>query len=153
MHTDKHFKSHKMRDKRVVLLSNRSLLVTSVQKLLQSAEGFELSIVMADDPEVTAKIKQRSPQAIIIDSGDTSLGEGAITRLLNEHAKVRVIALSWNHEGIKVYQMKHVLQTNLDGLLETIRGKTAPVKGRRVQQTEEVITRKEGGEAKHSQVS
>ncbi len=122
MHTDKHFKSHKMWDKRVVLLSNRSLLVTSVQKLLQSAEGFELSIIETDDPEATAKIRQRIPVAIIIDSGDTSLGEGVITRLLEDHPKVKVIVLSWNYVGIKVYQMKHALQTSLDGLLETIRG-------------------------------
>ena len=136
-----------MRDERVVLLSNHSLLVTSVQKLLQSAEGVELSIIEADDPEVTTKIKQRSPQAIIIDSDDTSLGEGVITRLLEEHPKVKVIAQSWHHVGIKIYQMKHLMRTNLDGLLETIRGKGASVKGRRVQQTKEVITKKNGGGA------
>ena len=136
-----------MRDERVVLLSNRSLMTASIQKLLQDAEGFELSIVAADDPEATAKIKQQNPRAIIIDSDDTSLGEGVITRLLEEHSKVKVIALSWHHVGIKVYQMKHLMRTNPDGLLETIRGKGASVKGRRVQQTKEVITKKNGGGA------
>jgi hypothetical protein len=141
------FRSHAMREKRVVLLSNRSLLAVSIQRLLQNEKGFKLSVVAADDPEVTAKIKQRSPQVIIIDSGDDSLGEGVIMRLLEEHPKTRVIALNLNHVGIKVYQMKHALQTSLDGLLETIRGKEAPVKGRRVQPTGEAIAGKEGGEA------
>ena len=147
MPADKCFKSHKMRNKRVVLLSNRSLLTTSVEQLLRYAEGFELSVVAADDPEATIKIKQVTPRFIIIDSGDKSLGEGVITRLLEEHPRAKVVALNLNHKGIKVYRMKHVLQTNLDGLLEIIRGKAASVKGRRVQQTGEVITRKNGGDA------
>ena len=147
MHADKRFKSYKTRDKRVVLLSNRSLLAVSIQRLLQSEKDLGLSVVAADDPEATAKIRRRAPQVIIIDSSDASLGEGVITRLLQEHPKVKIIALNWNHKSIEVYQMKHVLQTNLDGLLETIRGKGASIKGRRVQQTEDVITEKNGGDA------
>lgn len=116
-----------MRDKRVVLLSNRSLLTACVQSLLQSKEGFELSVIRTDDPEANAKIRRWTPQAIIIDSGDASLGEGVITQLLEKHPKIMIIALNLNHEGIKVYQMKHLLQINPDGLLETIRGKEAPI--------------------------
>lgn len=136
-----------MRDKRVVLLSNHSLLATSIEQLLRYAEGFELSVIVADDPEATIKIKQVTPRFIIIDSGDASLGEGVITRLLEEHPRAKIVALNLNHKGIKVYQMKHLLQTDLDGLLETIRGKGASVKGRLLQQTEEVITEKNGGDA------
>ncbi len=135
-----------MRDKRVVLLSNRSLFAASIQRLLESETSFELFTVVADDPKAIANIRRMSPQVIIIDSGDTSLGEGVITRLLEEHPKTRVIALNLNHGGIKVYQMKHILQTNLDGLLETIRGKRNPVKGRHVRPTGEAVTGKNGGD-------
>ena len=115
-----------MRKKRVVLLSNHSLLATSIQKLLQDEESFEFSIILADDPEVRAEITRRRPEVIILDSGDASLGEGVITRLLEENPRTRVIALNLNHVGMQVYQMRHVLQTDLGGLLEAIQSEVFP---------------------------
>ena len=120
-----------MRKKRVVLLSNHSLLATSVQKLLENEDGFELSLMLADDLEVKTKITRRKADVIILDSGDASLGEGVITRLLEENPRARVIALNLNNEGLKVYQMKHVLQTGFNGLLEAIQSEGLPAKPKR----------------------
>ena len=117
-----------MQNSQVVLLKNHSLLSASIEKLLQNEVSLELSIVAADDPKATAKIRRRRPQAIIIDSGDASLGEGVIPRLLEEHPQTKVIAVNLNHSGITVYQIRDVLQTDLAGLLEAIQGDGPPAK-------------------------
>ncbi len=122
-----------MPKKRVVLLSNRSLLATSVQKLLQEEASVKFSIILADDPEVKAKIARCRPGVIILDSGDVSLGEGVITRLLEENPRTSVVALNLNHVGMQVYHMEHVLQTDLNGLLETIQCERSPAKPKRRQ--------------------
>lgn len=126
-----------MPNKRVALLSNRSLLAAGVQRLLQSMDGLELTMVAADDPEAAAQMRRHAPHVIILDTGDASLGPGAITRMLEEHPKARVIALNLDRTGIEVYQMKRVLQSNLDGLLEAIQGKGAPARRRLMQQAGE----------------
>ena len=110
-----------MQPKRIVLLSNHSLLVAGVQKLLQDLKDLKVSIVAADAPEAAAKIKRLSPDAIILDSSDASMGKGIVTQLLEEHPKARVIALNLNQTGIEIFRMKRILQTDLDGLLETLR--------------------------------
>ncbi len=109
-----------MKPKQIVLLSNHSLLVAGVQKLLQDLNDLKVSIVAADAPEAAAKIKCLSPDAIILDSSDASMGEGIVTRLLEEHPKARVIALNLNQTGIEIFRMKRILQTDLEGLLEAL---------------------------------
>ena len=111
-----------MQTKRVVLLNSRSLLAAGVQSLLQGIDGLELHTVSADDPQATAKIRDLAPGVIVLDSGDVSLGKGVITRMLEEHPKAKVIALSLKREDIGVYRVERVLQTDLSGLLEAIRG-------------------------------
>lgn len=117
-----------MRAKRVALMSNRSLLAAGVQRLLQGMGGLELAVVAADDPEVAHRLKKLAPEVIVLDSGDASIGEGVITRMLGEHPKARVIALNLNRPGIEVYRVQRVLHTDLDGLLEAIQGKGALAK-------------------------
>lgn len=117
-----------MQNSQVVLLKNHSLLSASIERLLQNEASFELSIVAANDPKATAKIRRRHPQAIIIDSGDASLGEGVIPRLLEEHPQTKVIAVNLHHSDIRVYQIRAVLQTDLIGLLEAIQGGGPPAK-------------------------
>lgn len=109
-----------MQNRRVVLLSNHSLLTASIKSLLQSEANLELSTVTADDPDINTKIGQSNPHAIIMDSGDTALSEGAITRLLKEHPKTRVIVVNLNEHGIKMYQTQEILRTDLAGLLDAI---------------------------------
>jgi DNA-binding NarL/FixJ family response regulator len=108
---------------RVVILNNRSLLAAGVQRLLQSVDGLELAIVAADDPRAAAKLRELAPKVIVLDSGDASLGEGVVTRMLRENPQARVVTLNLNHAGIDVYRMRRVQQTNVDGLLEAIHGK------------------------------
>lgn len=91
-------------------------------------DGLELSIVAADDPEATSKISQLDPQAILLDSDDTLLGRGSITRMLEEYPGARIVVLNLYRQGIEVYRMKRVLQTDLDGLLEAIWGEGTAVK-------------------------
>ncbi|MBI4302062.1 MAG: hypothetical protein HY664_05610 [Chloroflexi bacterium] len=116
----------KMRAKRVVLLSNRSLLSAGVRRLLQGVDSLELSIVAAEDPEASPKLRELAPEVIILDSDDPSLGEGIITHLLGQHPKARVIALKLDRKGIEVYMMHRCVETDLFGLLEAIRGRRHP---------------------------
>ncbi|MFQ5874115.1 MAG: hypothetical protein ACE5JL_09975 [Dehalococcoidia bacterium] len=136
-----------MRAKRIVLLSNRSLLAAGVQRLLQDVDGLDLSIVAADQPEATAKIKQLDPHVIILDSGDTSLGQRPIAQMLEEHPRAKVVALNLNRDGIDVYRVKRVLRTTLDGLLEAIQGKGVPDRAKPMQPTRGRRARRDGGDA------
>ncbi len=108
---------------RVAMLNSRSLLAAGVQRLLQGVDGLELTIVAADDPEAAAKLRELAPRVIVLDSGDSSLGEGVVTQMLEEHPRARVVTLNLNHAGIDVYRMRRVQQTSVDGLLEAIHGK------------------------------
>ncbi len=108
---------------RVAMFHSRSLLAAGVQSLLQEVAGLELSIVAADDPESGGRLRKLAPNVIVLDSGDASLGGGVIARILEEHPRARVVALSLDHAGIDVYRMRRVQRTNLDGLLEAIQGK------------------------------
>jgi DNA-binding NarL/FixJ family response regulator len=111
-----------MQARRVVLLNSRSLLAAGVQSLLQEIDGLEVYTVSADDPQATAKIRQLAPGAIVLDSGDVSLDKGVITRMLEDHPKAEVIALSLSRADIEVYRIERLLQTDLCGLLRAIRG-------------------------------
>jgi len=46
--------------------------------------------------------------------------------MLAEHPKAKVIALNLNRTGIEVYRVRRVLHTDLNGLLEAIRGRALP---------------------------
>ncbi len=109
-----------MEAQRVVLLSNSSLLAAGVEKLLQDVEGLELSIVAMGDPEAMAKVSEFAPKAIVLDSGDPSMGEGVITRILHEHPMATVVALDLSQSSIDVYGVKRVPQASLAGLLEAL---------------------------------
>lgn len=115
-----------MRVKQVVLLSNRSLMASGLQQLLQGVDGLELSVVTALDREAVPVLKKLAPDVILLDAGDASLGKSVITQLLAEHPKARVIALNANRLGIEVYRLKRVQQANLNGLLKAIQGRAAP---------------------------
>lgn len=114
--------------RRVVLLSNRSLLAAAVQTLLLGLDGVELHTVSVDDPKALFTLQSLAPHVIILDSGDASLGEGIITRMLKEHSRTRVIAVNLDQTGIEVYRVRRTVETDLDGLLEAIRGKWFPEK-------------------------
>ncbi|MBI2936425.1 MAG: response regulator transcription factor [Chloroflexi bacterium] len=112
-----------MQAKKVVLLSNRSLLAAGVQRLLQGVDSLELSIVAARDSEALTKLRHLAPEVIVLDSGDPTLGEGVVTSLLGQHPRARVIALNLDRTGIEVYSLHRVVHADLEGLLEAIHGR------------------------------
>ncbi len=112
-----------MRTKRVVLLSNHSLLAAGVQRLLQGVDSLDLSIVAAEDSEAISRLHQLTPDVIVLDSGDPSLGEGVITHLLGQHPRAKVVAVNLGRRGIEVFRVHRVIETSLDGLLKAIGGK------------------------------
>jgi DNA-binding NarL/FixJ family response regulator len=118
-----------MPTKRIVLLSNRSVLVAGIRLLLESIEGLELAVVPGDDPEVRRRIHQLAPQAILLDCERGLPDHGLVTQMLEEHPKARVIVLGVNRQDIEVYSLRKVRHTDLDGLLEAIGGRTAAGRG------------------------
>lgn len=119
-----------MANTQVVLLTNGSVLGAGIHRLLQEAAGLDVTVVEADDPGAENKVRQATPQVIVLDTGDSSLGEGVITRLLSHHPKARVIALTLSHTGIEVYRMKRVSQADPGELLAAIQGRRARPRAR-----------------------
>ncbi|MDA1348280.1 MAG: hypothetical protein O3A47_05360 [Chloroflexi bacterium] len=103
----------------VVLFSNRSLLAAGVRRLLEGEE-VKFSILEAQDPDWASKMKEIQPGVILLDSGDRSLAEGVITRLLATCPKAKVVGLNTDNKSIDIYQMSQVPQTDMAGLLEAI---------------------------------
>lgn len=115
-----------MRAKRVVLLSNRSLLASGVQRLLQSEADLEFSIVYPEQCEAGSKMELAAPDIIVLDAGAPALAEGVIVQLLADHPRARVVALDVNAKSIDVYRVRRIHQTNLEGLLTAISGRVHP---------------------------
>ncbi len=111
-----------MRRRRVVLLSNRSLFVAGVERLLQNVSDVELNVLPADHPQLSQEVGRFAPQVIILDSGAAQPGEEAIGRLLAEHPRAKVVGLNLNEPTIKVFRMRRARHMDLEGLLEVIRG-------------------------------
>jgi DNA-binding NarL/FixJ family response regulator len=106
----------------VVLISNRSLLAAGVESLLRLVDGVELSVISIEGVDAITTLRKLNPAVIVFDSGDSTLGEGMVTRLLGQHPDARVIALTLDPTGIEVYRVHRVVETNLDGLKEAIWG-------------------------------
>lgn len=129
------------------MLSNHSLLSATIQSLLQNEANFQFYTVATDQPKMSSKIKQRNPHAIIIDSGDTSLGKDVITHLLDQHPKAKVIALNLDRRNINVYGVHRVVNSDLNGLMDAIRGRRQlPGKGAHKKKTKSADAGN-GGEA------
>jgi DNA-binding NarL/FixJ family response regulator len=111
-----------MKAKRVVLLSNRSLLAAGVQRMLEELEGLDLCVVSVGDPEAPGRVRAVAPSVIVVDSGDASLGHGVITRMLEENPRAKVIALNLRRADMEVYKIKRVQHADLEGLVDAIRG-------------------------------
>ncbi len=111
-----------MRRKRVVLLSNRSLFVAGVERLLQDVSDVELNVLPVDHPSLSQEVARFAPDVIILDSGGATPGEGAIVGLLAEHPRAKVIGLNLNESVIKVFRVRRARHMDLEGLLEVIRG-------------------------------
>lgn len=82
-----------MPTKRIVLLSNRSILVAGIRRLLEKVDGLELAVVPGDDPEANKRIRQLAPQAILLDCEKGLPDQALVTQMLAEHPKARVIVL------------------------------------------------------------
>ncbi len=109
-----------MERKKVALITDRSLLASGVLRLLGNVEGLQVLPVNADDPECDQKIKKFAPSVIIIDSGDTPMGQGMTFRLLNRHPEATVAALNVNRTDLQIYRMDRVIDCSPEEFLEVI---------------------------------
>ncbi len=114
-----------MNKKRVVLVSNRSVLAAGVQHLLEDMNDLEVSVVPSDAADLQRRIQDLSPQAIVLD-GEVAADHAVITQMLEQQPKARVIVLGVQRKNIEVYSLKKVMHTDVDGLMEAIQGKKSP---------------------------
>ena len=66
------------------------------------------------------KPRNYQTEAIIIQKA--KLGDDVITQL-GQHPKAKVIALNFNQRNSNVYRVRRVVNSNLDGLMDAIRGR------------------------------
>ncbi len=111
-----------MSKRRVVLLSNRSVLAAGVESLLQVEEGIQLTVLATDAPDLETRLRQAAPQVVVVDTGDSVLGARLLARVLEIRPQARVVALDLNQPGIPVYRRERVVATTLAGLLDAIHG-------------------------------
>ncbi|MBI4313139.1 MAG: hypothetical protein HY681_15390 [Chloroflexi bacterium] len=113
-----------MNRKRVVLVSNRSVLAAGIQHLLEDMSGLEVSVVPADAADLQGRLQGLAPQAIVLD-GEDAATSAVITQMLEQQPGARVIVLGVQHSNIEVYSLKRVLHTDVAALLEAIQGKVS----------------------------
>lgn len=111
-----------MTRKRVVLVSNRSVLTAGVQHLLEDMHGLEVSVVSSDAADLQRRIRDLSPQAIVLDA-EGAASQTMVTQMLEQQPEARVIVLGLQRKNIEVYSLQRVLHTDVDGLMEAIQGR------------------------------
>ncbi|MBC8280335.1 MAG: hypothetical protein H8E48_06075, partial [Chloroflexi bacterium] len=97
-----------MQPTKIVLLNNRSLLASGVLNLLYAMEGVSISVVPSDDKDWAYTVDGMDPEILVLDAGDSALGDNPITQLLDLYPDARVVALSLDRDTISVYQVNKV---------------------------------------------
>ncbi|MBI2939852.1 MAG: hypothetical protein HYY04_05380 [Chloroflexi bacterium] len=105
---------------RVLALTNRSILIASVCRLLADEADLALGSVAVDDPEASAKIKCFAPDVVILDADAPTGGREFVAEVLSELPEVRVIALKLSRTDIDVYSSRRISEASLSGLLQAI---------------------------------
>jgi len=109
-----------MHNRRVVVVSNHSLLCASIHNLLQSEAHLQFWTVAVDEfAKMSAKIKRKNPHVIILDSGDKSLSY--VNYILSQNPKAKVITLNFNQRGFNLYEVFRVDKSDLNILMAIIR--------------------------------
>lgn len=111
-----------MQRERVVLLSNRSVLVAGVSSLLESIDALDVRAVAIDDPEALETIRRFAPDVIVLDSGGEATKELTIARLLRHHPQTKIVSLDLSKTDIDVYRVERLGDSSLDALLQAISG-------------------------------
>ena len=115
-----------METRRVTLLSNRSILMYFVERLLTGTTGIELGVVTLDDPEWEVQLAAAAPDAILVDSGNGDDGVRFASQLLRQFPQANLISLDLEHPVINVHRVVRIPRSDVDGLLEAIRAPSRP---------------------------
>lgn len=118
-----------MPQRRVTLLTNRSLFAAGVEELLLGVDGMTLSVVDATDPGAMKKISGLRPHVIVLDTDGAVVGRADVVQILELQPQARVVALSLKRAAIDVYRMKRVIPTDLAGLVRAIQGPLGQPRG------------------------
>jgi DNA-binding NarL/FixJ family response regulator len=111
-----------MSTKKVVLLNNRGVLAAGVQQLLRGLEGVDLSVIDLDDRSLAAKIGEKVPDVIVLDTGESAVGQARIVQLLEQQPRAQVVALNVHRSEINVFRVNRIVRTDLEGLATAIGG-------------------------------
>ncbi len=111
-----------MDSQRVILLSNRSILMHIVEQLLSDARGIELGVIGLDDPNWEERLLATAPNTVLVDSGSGNEAWACVHSLLHQLPGSNLISLDLDEPVINVFSMTRIPKSDLDGLLNAIRG-------------------------------
>lgn len=112
-----------MKQRRVLVLLNASLLMSGVLKLLQGQTELSVDTAKGHEDDLHRRIRDMAPDFVVVNA--KLVGEGrefSITRCLRENPRTTIIALSLDHPDIEVFRARQVRHATLDSLLKVMEG-------------------------------
>ena len=109
---------------RVFILYRHGLFARGVQSLLAREEEVDVVGMEKDDPQVIGRLKELSPDVILVDSGarpeDSCL---TLSEIFRELPEARVIRLDLQENGVDIYDRQRIAGCGPEELVHAIRQK------------------------------
>lgn len=106
--------------KRIVVISNGSVLTASVARLFQTLGDLKVAVLSRRDPKLSERIGRLDAQVVVLDVGRAPSSHRLLGRLLSEHPRMTVVALNLDRPDLQVYQPR-LVEASPDGLLAAVR--------------------------------
>lgn len=119
-----------MRGRRVVTVTDGSLLSGGVLSVLREHADIDLVVIEEGRGRVYRRIQKAWPQVIIVPAERAGDGRGlSIQRLLQENPRSTVVTLSLNRPEMQMFRARQVDGATADDLLRLLEGAGKAVKG------------------------
>ena len=107
--------------KRVAVLTNKTLLMAGVGRMLTEQSGLEVSTISTDDEELMSKLSAFKPKVVVLDSEDALLASRIpLEELLQRNPSPTVVALNLAQDDIRAFKHKRILRGSARDLLRIV---------------------------------
>ena len=128
-----------MGKRRVLILSNESLLMSGVLSILQERPEIEVATVRDAGRDLHRRIREVTPHVVVVDGAAMDKDGGlGIARFLRQYPRTTLVVLRLDRPDIEVFRARRVRQATQEELIGVVDG--AQRKARRA-----VTSRKDAG--------
>ena len=109
-----------MERKRVALITDRTLLATGIQRLLEGSDSLEVLALSPGSPDYQERLKSFAPAVILVDSDESPPEEHHALRHFDTCPDATVGALNASHTDLQLFRRDRVVNCTPDDLIQII---------------------------------